>query len=127
MTARRFVLALDQGTTGSRAVVVDPDGAVRGSGYVELPQYYPTPGWVEHDPVEISVIPVSSTDKALRGARVTPTEPTHPRTTNQRETAMPGSGVGPPRSPRHRLAVPPNGALCDAWSDGHEAEFRRDR
>ena len=39
MTARRFVLALDQGTTGSRALVVDPDGAVRGSGYVLLPQY----------------------------------------------------------------------------------------
>ena len=53
MTARRFILALDQGTTGSRALVVDPEGAVRGSGYVELPQHYPKPGWVEHDAGEI--------------------------------------------------------------------------
>src|SRR5207253_488356 len=53
MTARRFILALDQGTTGSRALVVDPEGAVRGSGYVELPQHYPKPGWGEHDAGEI--------------------------------------------------------------------------
>ena len=53
MTARRYVLALDQGTTGSTALVVDPDGAVRGRGYAELPQRFPRAGWVEHDPEEI--------------------------------------------------------------------------
>ncbi|HWN92882.1 MAG TPA: FGGY family carbohydrate kinase, partial [Verrucomicrobiae bacterium] len=53
MTARRYILALDQGTTGSRALVVDPDGLVRGRGYVELAQHYPQPGWVEHDPEQI--------------------------------------------------------------------------
>ena len=41
MTARRYVLALDQGTTGSTALVVDPDGRVLARGYAELPQYYP--------------------------------------------------------------------------------------
>ena len=46
MTARRYVLALDQGTTGSTALVVDPDGAVRGRGYAELPQRFPRAGWV---------------------------------------------------------------------------------
>ena len=51
--ARRFVLALDQGTTGSTALVVDGDGAVRARGYAELPQHYPRPGWVEHDPEDI--------------------------------------------------------------------------
>ena len=53
MAARRFILALDQGTTGSTALVVDADGEVRARGYAELPQYYPEPGWVEHDPEEI--------------------------------------------------------------------------
>src|SRR5438034_10590694 len=52
MTARRYVLALDQGTTGSTALVVDPDGRVLARGYAELPQYFPRPGWGEHDPEE---------------------------------------------------------------------------
>ena len=53
MTPRRFVLALDQGTTGSTALVIDPEGGVRARGYAELPQHYPQPGWVEHDPAQI--------------------------------------------------------------------------
>ena len=48
MTAKRYVLALDQGTTGSTALVVDAEGEVRGRGYALLPQYFPRPGWVEH-------------------------------------------------------------------------------
>jgi len=50
---KRYVLALDQGTTGSTALLVDADGRVRARGYAELPQYFPEPGWVEHDPGEI--------------------------------------------------------------------------
>ena len=53
MPPGRYVLALDQGTTGSTALVVDAEGAVRARGYAELPQHYPQPGWVEHDPEEI--------------------------------------------------------------------------
>ena len=53
VSARRFVLALDQGTTGSTALVIDPEGGVRARGYAELPQHYPQPGWVEHDPAQI--------------------------------------------------------------------------
>src|SRR5437667_130212 len=48
-----FVLALDQGTTGSTALVVDPEGAVRARGYAEVPKHYPRPGWVEHDPQDL--------------------------------------------------------------------------
>src|SRR5207249_4506690 len=48
-----FVLALDQGTTGSTALVVDVTGAVRARGYAEVPQHYPRPGWVEHDPEDL--------------------------------------------------------------------------
>jgi len=49
----RYILAIDQGTTGTRAVVYDCDGKQVASAYEELHQYYPKPGWVEHDPVEI--------------------------------------------------------------------------
>ncbi len=47
------VLAIDQGTTGSTAILVEADGTVRGRAYREFPQHYPRPGWVEHDPLEI--------------------------------------------------------------------------
>jgi len=44
MSRGRYILALDQGTTGSTALVVDPDGRVLARGYTELPQYFPQPG-----------------------------------------------------------------------------------
>ena len=50
---KTYILAIDQGTTGTTARVVDHDGIVRGRGYAKIPQYYPKPGWVEHDPEEI--------------------------------------------------------------------------
>ena len=49
----RFVLAIDQGTTGTTALLLDAKGEVRGRGYSELPQHFPQPGWVEHDGDEI--------------------------------------------------------------------------
>ena len=48
-----MILALDQGTTGSVAVVVDDDGRVVASVDREIAQHYPQPGWVEHDPEEV--------------------------------------------------------------------------
>jgi len=48
-----FILAIDQGTTGSRAIVFDRRGRAVASAYEEFPQYFPRPGWVEHDPEEI--------------------------------------------------------------------------
>src|SRR6185437_12797500 len=88
VTARRFVVALDQGTTGSTALVIDPDGAVRGRGYAELPQYFPQPGWVEHDPDEIWDTTVRALGEALAAARVTAHEVAAVGVTNQRETAI---------------------------------------
>jgi len=49
----KYILAIDQGTTGSRAVVYDKKGRIKASSYKEFKQYFPKPGWVEHDPVEI--------------------------------------------------------------------------
>ncbi|NTV52635.1 MAG: glycerol kinase GlpK [Candidatus Firestonebacteria bacterium] len=49
----KHVLAIDQGTTGSRAIIYDSGGRVLASAYREFPQYFPKPGWVEHDPEEI--------------------------------------------------------------------------
>ncbi len=49
----KYILALDQGTTSSRAIVFNARGEVCGKGQYQFPQYYPQPGWVEHDPMEI--------------------------------------------------------------------------
>lgn len=49
----KYILTIDQGTTGSRAVIYDKKGSVIASAYREFPQYFPKPGWVEHDPDEI--------------------------------------------------------------------------
>src|SRR5690606_4225507 len=53
MSTPRYILALDQGTTSSRAMVFDRAGGVVGSAQKEFRQIYPRPGWVEHDPLEI--------------------------------------------------------------------------
>jgi glycerol kinase len=82
------VLALDQGTTGSTALVVGEDGAVLGRGYRELPQYYPQPGWVEHDPAEIWATQLAAARTALAQARVAPREVAAIGITNQRETTL---------------------------------------
>ena len=48
-----FILALDQGTTSSRAILFDRGGRVAAMAQQTFPQHYPQPGWVEHDPLEI--------------------------------------------------------------------------
>lgn len=79
------ILALDQGTTGSTALVIHQDGSVLGRGYREFTQHFPQPGWVEHDPEEIFRISV----EAMREALATSGEqPVGLGITNQRETVV---------------------------------------
>ena len=49
----KYVLAIDEGTTGATCLMIGEDGRVAGRGYREIPQYFPQPGWVEHDAIEI--------------------------------------------------------------------------
>jgi len=115
MTARRYVLALDQGTSGSTALVIDADGAVRARGYAELPQHYPQPGWVEHDPAEIWSSVEEAARRALAEARVTGAEVAAVGITNQRETALVWERAT--GAPIHRAIVwqcRRTASLCDA-------------
>ena len=64
----RQVLAIDQGTTGTTALVLDAEGEVLGRGYAELPQHFPKPGWVEHDGGEIWQSVAAATQAALAHA-----------------------------------------------------------
>src|SRR5437879_9030018 len=77
------VLAIDQGTTGSTALVVSADGRILGRGYREITQHFPEPGQVEHDPEEIFRKALEAAREALQQAKVVPAAL---GITNQRET-----------------------------------------
>jgi glycerol kinase len=79
------ILALDQGTTGSTALVIHQDGKVLGRGYREFTQYFPRPGWVEHDPEEIFRVSLEAMREALAGAGE---RPVGLGIANQRETVI---------------------------------------
>jgi len=127
MTAKRQVLALDQGTTGSTALVVDAEGEVRGRGYALLPQHFPRPGWVEHDPEEIWKTTEHAARQALAAARVGASEVAAIGITNQRETTILWDRKT--GHPIHRAIVwqcRRTAGLCDRLrSDGFEPLFRR--
>ena len=84
----KYVLALDQGTTSSRAVLFDKNGNNVAISQKEFPQYFPKPGWVEHDPLEIwaSIVDVISGVIIKKGIDVTQIETVG--ITNQRETTI---------------------------------------
>ncbi len=79
------ILALDQGTTGSTALVIGQDGSVLGRGYREFTQHYPQPGWVEHDAEEIFRVSLEAMREAIAGSGE---RPVGLGITNQRETVV---------------------------------------
>jgi glycerol kinase len=95
-----FVLALDQGTTGSTCLVFDGSGQVIGRGYREITQYYPQPGWVEHDPMELLDRTVEAGREALASAGVAADAVRAIGITNQRETALVWERNRPAGAPR---------------------------
>lgn len=84
----KYVIALDQGTTSSRAIVFDRAGAVRSMGQYPLTQHYPQPGWVEHDPMEILRTQLMALAEAYERSGAAPAEIVAIGVTNQRETAV---------------------------------------
>ena len=125
--ARRYVLALDQGTTGSTALVVDAEGAVRARGYAELPQHFPRPGWVEHEPEDIWATVETAAAAALRAAGITGADIAAIGITNQRETTLVWERAS--GRPIHRAIVwqcRRTAEACDRLkADGLEPLFRR--
>ena len=83
-----FVLALDQGTTSSRAIVFDAAGAIRAVAQKEFAQHFPRPGWVEHDPEEIWATQVAVAGEAIAGAGIRAGDVAAIGIANQRETTV---------------------------------------
>ena len=100
MNSKEFIMALDAGTSSSRAIVFDRERHIVAVAQREFRQIYPQPGWVEHDPVEIWDTQLAVAREAMAKAGA---------------TASSDRGVGPRNRPsrvqRHRVAVPPHERL----------------
>jgi glycerol kinase len=126
----RFLVAIDQGTTGSTVLVFDEKLALRGRGYREFAQHFPKPGWVEHDPEEIWVSVTGALADALHGAGAGPgveaAQVIAVGITNQRETTVVWDRAT--GRPLHKAIVWQDRRTADACAAlkhaGHEAEFR---
>ncbi|MBQ4553022.1 MAG: glycerol kinase GlpK [Clostridia bacterium] len=85
---KRYLVALDQGTTSSRAVIFTAEGRMLGAAAQEFKQYYPNPGWVEHDPGDILATQIESLRAVVRQTGIDPAEIAAIGITNQRETTV---------------------------------------
>ena len=123
----RFVMALDQGTTSSRAMVFDRSGNVVSTAQQEFPQIFPGPGHVEHDPEAIWSSQLQTARTALTRAGISAEDLAAVGITNQRETTVlweksTGKAVANAIVWQSRVTAP----ICDRLkADGHEATFRR--
>ncbi len=88
MKAKRYILALDEGTTSARAILFDHSGQVVSQAQHEFPQIYPRPGWVEHDPMEIYASQYASLIECVAKSGISPDEIAAIGITNQRETTV---------------------------------------
>ena len=111
---KRFVLSIDQGTTGTHVSVVDSAVKVVGKSYQEFKQHFPQPGWVEHDLGEIWRTVEACVAKALKAARIKGSDIAAIGITNQRETSGLWTKEG---KPIHRAIV---------WQDRRTSEFCAD-
>ena len=83
-----YILALDQGTTSSRAIVYDREGRPRATAQREFPQHFPQPGWVEHDPLDIWQSQLAVAREALAQGGITAAQVAAIGIANQRETTL---------------------------------------
>jgi glycerol kinase len=124
---RKYVLALDQGTTSSKAIVFDRSGAIVAVAQQEFPQLFPAPGHVEHDPEAIWETQLQTAREAIARADATAAEIAAIGITNQRETTVLWErGSGRPVANaivwQSRITAP----ICDRLkAAGHEALFRK--
>jgi glycerol kinase len=120
------ILAIDQGTTGSTALVFAQEGEILGSAYCEFAQHYPRPGWVEHDPEEIWQASRKVMAEALAASGIAARDLSGIGITNQRETAIVWDRAT--GQPVHRAIVwqsNQSAGICERLkSDGLEPLFR---
>ena len=127
MSAARYVLALDQGTTSSRSLLFDAEGRVIALAQREFAQYFPQPGWVEHDANEIYATQRATMLEVLRKANASPGDIAAVGITNQRETTVLWDrATGEPLANAIVWQDRRTAAACDALrAAGHEPDVSR--
>jgi glycerol kinase len=122
-----YVLALDQGTTSSRAILFDHESAIKGIAQREFGQIFPQPGWVEHDPEEIWSSQISVAVEALSRAELRPRDIAALGITNQRETTIVWNReTGKPVYNAIVWQDRRTSAFCDQLkADGHETRIQQ--
>ena len=85
---KKYILSLDQGTTSSRAIIFDKQGSIVSIAQKEFTQYFPQPGWVEHDPNEIWSTQVGVAAEAITKEGLSANNISGIGITNQRETIV---------------------------------------
>ena len=122
-----MILAIDSGTTGSSALIFDRQGRLVGRAYEELPQHFPKPGWVEHDPDEILAVTRRVIRGALDQARLPASRLTAIGITNQRETTILWDRrTGEPAARAIVWQCRRTAEMCEALKRaGHEPRVRR--
>ena len=123
----RYLLAFDQGTTSSRAILFDSDGNIHRAAQQEYPQIYPQPGWVEHDPMAIWQSQLAVAQQVLREANLSARDVAAIGITNQRETTMLWErATGRPLANAIVWQDRRTADKCEQLKQlGHEALFRR--
>ncbi|HWT71350.1 MAG TPA: glycerol kinase GlpK [Oxalicibacterium sp.] len=123
----RFILALDQGTTSSRAILFDRAGRICGCTQQEFPQYFPRPGWVEHDANAIWRSQLAVAQRLMQDHALTASDIAAIGIANQRETTLLWDrATGEPIAPAIVWQDRRTTALCEKLrDDGHELLFRR--
>ena len=123
----KYILALDQGTTSSRAILFDRAGSIAGIAQKEFRQHYPKPGWVEHDANEIWATQSGVATEVLAKANLTPADIAAIGITNQRETTVVWDrGTGQPICPAIVWQDRRTAAICDRLkARGLAAQIRR--
>ncbi len=124
--SRNHVLAIDQGTTGTTALLFDEKTTLRGRGYSEFAQHYPKPGWVEHDPEEIWTVTREVIKAALEQAGIAPADLAAIGITNQRETTVIWERIsGKPIAPAIVWQCRRTSETCERLKkEGHESMIR---
>jgi glycerol kinase len=123
----QYILSLDQGTTSSRAILFDKAGTILSIAQKEFTQFYPQPGWVEHDPMEIWSSQATVATEAILKAGATPGDIAAIGITNQRETTIVWDReTGAPVYPAIVWQDRRTAAYCDQLkSEGHEQVIRQ--
>jgi glycerol kinase len=122
-TAMTYVLAIDQGTTSSRAILFDARMGLAAIAQEEIPQHYPAPGWIEHDAVDLWSTTASTCREAIERAGIRPAEIAAIGITNQRETTLVWDrATGKPIARAIVWQDRRTGQICEALkAEGHES------